>query len=106
MVTFHINKDQISSISEAMDNPNFDSYVGCILEETINGDEELMNKYISDKKLAPITIIQNDYDFTTELDKAFSMHQAVVQKFLIETVLEINSIHYLPLMMQAMGKIL
>ena len=75
MVAIHMNEQE--AISAAINNEKFNDNTGCLLEECIRGDEVVMKKYIDDKKLSPITILQNDFDYNNELDKAFLLNETM-----------------------------
>jgi len=70
-----------------------------MLNEILEGDADRIAKYKVYGKLCKTTIINNDYNFNNEIEKAFILNESMAQKLLLEKVLTINTIDYQSMMM-------
>jgi hypothetical protein len=53
-----------------------------------------------------LRIVNNDFTFNNEIERAFMLNEVLAQKELLEKVMEINTPMYNNLMMQVAGEIL
>jgi len=80
--------------------------VDTIIERCLEGDTQRMDKFFKDGIMRELRIVNNDFSFNNEIERSFEVKDTLVQKLLLETILEINSKPYQNLMMQILGRIL
>lgn len=106
MVSVYMNdldeiRERLKSVSTLLVNHN------TLIEECIRGDPARIEKLSLDRRYKKqLRIVNSDFNFSSEIDKAFNLGEATAQKLLLESCLELDTDDYQPLFMQVLGAIL
>ena len=73
MVDVHIN--ELSSIKNAVTKTQLFKNVDTTISEALVGDEERYNKFFKDGIIRNLRIVNNDFSFNNEIERAFEVKE-------------------------------
>jgi hypothetical protein len=69
MVNVHLN--DVASIQQALNKPNIFSNNFSMIQNTVAGDKKRYAKFMKEDIMRNILIVNNDYNFDNEIERAF-----------------------------------
>lgn len=106
MCDIHLNDDASISAAVCMDIDKIQDMSGTIMYDFLKSFPELYEMHKEQKRLRKNIIVSLDFNFVSQLERAFPLNASLAINILIKKIFEINSVDYHPILSLVLPNIL
>ena len=106
MCDIHLNDDASISAAVCMDIDKIQDMSGTIIYDFLKSFPELYEMNKEQKRLRKNIIVSLDFNFVSQLERAFPLNASLAINILIKKIFEINSVDYHPILSLVLPNIL